>query len=115
MNNDTWKLSHNDTDYAQIMTFVKKPEATLVKNRFLNGTMYYATIGNALPTASVNIGCWRDEMNALNDILATGARIDIVYRDEHYRGRAQDLPEWTAAKDGYYYTGTFTFLIEEEL
>lgn len=110
----TWKLSYNETPYAQIMTFVKKPEATMVKNRFLDGTMYFATIGHPLPTASVSIGCWRDEMNDLNDILATGAQIEITYRDKHYRGRAQELPEWTAVKNGYYYTGTFTFLIEEE-
>ena len=111
-----WKLKRaNGLEIAQVTSFMKLRDGTKIINRMYDGSYNIQTIGVAQTKATVKVyAASRSLMHAVNDAEASGELLTLVYQGEQYTGFIESAPSWTKFVSGRSYTGTFTFLIDEE-
>lgn len=115
MSMNDWKLSRDNEDLAQILSFVPGIEQTKVISKALSGAVYIQTIGDGTKWASVSIFASRDEMGGVNEAEADGAVVVATYRDKRYIGYIEEAPEWETVLPGSWYRTNIKLLIEEDV
>lgn len=109
-----WKVSYNDEVVAQVLTFLPKYETTKIVNQLYDGSYQIQNVGYTRKKAEVTILVEsRKAQESMEMAAATAALITLRYRDKIYRGYISESISWSAEIPGQYYSGSFTFLIDE--
>lgn len=110
---ETWKLTRDGQEIAQILSFVKGIEQRKILSKALDGTIYIQTIGLGTANAQISLFLTREQIDLLNLAEADGAAVKAVYRDKYYIGYISEAPKYNAVYPGQYYSTDITLLYEE--
>lgn len=109
-----WKVVLGNTVLGQVLTFVKGLEQVKVTSKALDGTVYIQTVGTPTHKAKVSVFSSREEKDLLDAAEASGALIEVTYRDTVYLGYIESALQWQTVHPGKWYNAEMTLLIEEE-
>ena len=109
-----WKVTLDKVVLGQVLTFVKGLEQVKVTSKALDGTVYIQTVGTPTPKARVSVFSSLEEKDLLDSIEASGALIEVTYRNTVYFGYIESALQWQTIHPGKWYNAEITLIIEEE-
>lgn len=113
MNVNDWKVSYDGTVLGQVLSFATNLDQTKITSKALDGTVYIQTVGEPTYHAAISVFSSYEERELLNAAEASGAYVQVVYRDKKYYGYIESKPQWQTTYPGKWYNTAITLLIEE--
>ena len=108
-----WKVVYDGKILGQVLSFVEGLEQVKVTSKALDGTIYIQTVGSPTRKATVSVFSSREEKDLLDAAEASGAAIQVTYRDTVYLGYVETKLQWQTAYPGKWYTAEMSLLIDE--
>jgi hypothetical protein len=109
-----WKVVLGNTVLGQVLSFVEGLDQVKVTSKALDGTVYIQTVGAPTHNAKVSVFSSREEKDLLDAAEASGALIQVTYRDTVYLGYVESKLQWQTIRPGKWYNAEMNLLIEEE-
>lgn len=113
-NVENWKVKYDGNILGQVLSFVKSLNQTKVTTKSLDGTVHIQTIGAPTHTAKVSVFSSLEEKDLLDSAEASGACVQVTYRDTVYSGYIESALQWQTVYPGKWYSAEMNLLIEEE-
>ena len=109
-----WKVAYNNSVLGQVLSFVTSLKQTKVTSNALDGTVYIQTVGTPTRIAKVSVFSSLEEKDLLDSAEASGALVQVTYRDTVYFGYIESALQWQTIHPGKWYSAEMNLLIEEE-
>ena len=109
-----WKVVCDDIILGQVLSFVEGLDQVKVTSKSLDGTVYIQTVGAPTRKTNVSVFSSLEEKKHLDTVEASGALIQVTYRDVTYFGYIESKLQWQTVYPGKWYSAELSLLIEEE-